>query len=100
MAIQFHRLATAEFVRARRWYAARSLAFEAAFVLNVDDAIQRIMGNPLGGSISSGNYRWVRVFKYPYVLHYEMVSSTGVIVYAVAHGKRKPGYWRRRPSLP
>jgi plasmid stabilization system protein ParE len=100
MPVRFHRLAGREFVSVRRWYAGRSAAAEAGFVAAVGDAVRRVDQFPAAGSPSRGPYRWVKVQKYPYLLHYEEVATGVVIVYAVAHASRRPWYWARRPGRP
>jgi len=69
--VSFHRLAAAEFVAARRWYARRSPAAEARFRAVVQAAVQQIEVNPGGGRPSIGACRWVRLRRFPYLLHYE-----------------------------
>jgi hypothetical protein len=100
MPVTFHRLAALEFVAARRWYAARSPMVEARFVAAVTAAVLRIDANPPGGSPWAGAIRWVRVRRYPYFLFFEEPSPSYVLVYAVAHTRRRPGYWVRRPRHP
>lgn len=98
--VSFHRLAAAEYVAARRWYARRSQTAEVRFRNAVQRAIEQIENNPGVGSPSVGACRWVRVHKFPYLLHYEQTSATAAEVYAVAHTSRRPGYWRRRVNRP
>ena len=57
VAVSFHRLAAAEFVAARRWYAHRSPTAEARFVAAVRAAVQQIEANPTVGSPSFGACR-------------------------------------------
>ncbi len=100
MPVVFHRLATREYVTARRWYARRSPTAEARFVAAVQAAVRLIDANPSVGSPLRGPYRWVRVRRYPYLLHYEQAGPTTAQVYAVAHARRRPGYWLRRARRP
>lgn len=98
--VAFHRLATREFVTARRWYAGRSPATEGRFVQAVDTTVSRIVANPLAGSPADGGCRWLRVRRFPFLLYYAPPSSTGVVVYAVAHASRQHNYWRGRLKRP
>lgn len=100
MPVSFHSKATDEYVAARRYYARFGPATEARFVAAVAAAIARIDANPAGGSPSYRGCRWVRLKRYPYLLHYEQIGPTHSFVYAVAHGKRRPGYWLRRRNRP
>jgi hypothetical protein len=38
----------------------------------------------------------MRVRRFPYVLYYEILDSFTVMIYAVSHTGRRPGYWLRR----
>jgi plasmid stabilization system protein ParE len=100
MTVIFHRLATREFVEARRRYARYSPLTEARFVASVRAAVERIDANPHIGSSFRGPYRWVRTRRYPYLLHYEAIGPGLVRVYALAHARRRPGYWLRRVNRP
>ena len=100
MSVTFHRLAAAEFVTARRWYAARSATAAARFVAEFNTAVGRVDLNSAIGSPWAGAVRWVKVRRYPYLLYYEEVSAGNVLVYAVANARRRPGYWVRRLTRP
>jgi hypothetical protein len=41
-------------------------------------------------------YRWMRVKRFPYLLYYEIRDPQPVLIYAIAHGRRRPAYWMRR----
>ena|SRR5688572_30029485 len=100
MTVLFHRLATREFIEARRHYARIDPMVEDRFVAAVRAAVQRIDANPHLGSLLQGPYRWVRTGRYPYLLNYEVIGPNLVRVYAVAHVRRRPGYWLRRVNRP
>ncbi|HKI37123.1 MAG TPA: hypothetical protein VKA46_35040 [Gemmataceae bacterium] len=38
----------------------------------------------------------MRVRRFQYVLYYEIIDPSRVRVFAVAHTRRRPGYWLRR----
>jgi hypothetical protein len=38
----------------------------------------------------------VRLRRFPYILYYHVVDDSLALVLAVAHARRRPGYWRRR----
>jgi plasmid stabilization system protein ParE len=94
MPVTFHRLAALEFV------AARSPTVEARFVAAITAAVQRIDTNPASGSQWIAPIRWVRVRRYPYAIFYEEIAPSILLVYAVAHTRRRPGYWVRRTRQP
>jgi toxin ParE1/3/4 len=100
MTVIFHRLATREFVAARRGYAQIDRVIEGRFVAAVRTAVERIDANPHIGSPFRGPFRWVRTRRYPYLLLYDLIGPDLVRVYAVAHARRRPGYWLRRVNRP
>ncbi len=65
------------------------------FVTALNYAIARIGANPALGSPHLRGTRIRRLRRFPFQLVY-VIESTGVLVLAVAHGRRRPGYWRRR----
>ena len=95
-AILFHRLARQEYQSAFRWYAHRSAQAALRFENEVNRALQRIAATPGRWPVFQGPDRFLRVRRYPYVLYYRVVDPTRVLIMAVAHTSRRPGYWRRR----
>lgn len=98
--VQFHRLAAVEFQKARTWYGRRDLRTESNFVFAVYTVVGLIASNPHIGTISDLPYRWVKTKRFKYVIYYEMTPWNSVIIFAVAHGSRRPGYWKRRINIP
>jgi toxin ParE1/3/4 len=94
--VVFHRLAAREYRSAKAWYAQRSAVVAERFRLAVDGAVNRVTNDADGLPILTGAYRYVRVPRFPYVLVIRRVDSSAVMVLAVAHTSRRPGYWRRR----
>lgn len=98
MEVLFHRLAAKEYLAARRWYARRSPATAVRFRDAVDEAIARITAEPSLGTPFRDRFRWVRVRRYPFLLYYAVITGDEVMVFAVAHSRRRPGYWLRRAT--
>ncbi|SRR5216683_1928898 len=96
--VTFHRLALREYQAAQRWYARRSLQALRRFQGAVDQAVERIASGPDQWPPFGKSYRWVRASKFPYVLYYRILDGNRVLIMAVAHSRRRPGYWRRRRS--
>lgn len=94
--VVFHRLAAREYRAARDWYAERSREVSQRFRLAVDGAVNRIAAQYDALPVLSGPYRRIRVSRFPYILICRTVSEGVVMVVAVAHTSRRPGYWRRR----
>jgi plasmid stabilization system protein ParE len=94
--VEFHRLAAEEYRRARNWYARGGQGLAERFRDAVDQVVQRIATTPHQGALYQGRYCWFRTRRFPYVLYYDIVDPNRVMILAVAHARRRPGYWRRR----
>ena len=94
--VVFHRLAAKEYRSARDWYAARSVEVADRFRIAVDRATRRIATQRETLARLGRKYRWVRVSRFPYLLIFRERSPNVIMVVAVAHTSRRPGYWRRR----
>lgn len=93
----FHRLAAEEYRKARQWYVRQSgVELSDAFRDEVDAAVDRIAENPETGALFRKKYRWIRLHRFPYLLYYLILSDERILVLAVAHASRRPGYWLRR----
>lgn len=79
----------------RAWYRERSESAEAGFLRELDHAIQQIADAPAQWPrYLAGTRRYVFP-TYPYSIVY-FVEEDVIRVVAVAHDKRRPGYWRNR----
>ena len=93
--IEFHPAAAAEFDAATEWYRENSERAAENFVGEVDQAIARITRNPsTWGNYLSGTRRCL-LQHFPYAIVYFLHEDVIKIV-AVAHGRRRPGYWKKR----
>jgi plasmid stabilization system protein ParE len=94
--VRFGLEAQLELESAAAWYANRSIAAVARFLAAVDHAIELIRAFPEAWpEIGSANARRITVARTPYSLVYRL-EATEITILAVAHGKRKPGYWLER----
>uniref|UniRef100_A0A7C2NUV1 Type II toxin-antitoxin system RelE/ParE family toxin n=1 Tax=Schlesneria paludicola TaxID=360056 RepID=A0A7C2NUV1_9PLAN len=101
MAVIFHPAAVQEFLRSRRWYAKRDLRVEQRFAEAVNDAIARAEAAPESHPVFRGQFREVRVRRFPFAIYFRLENAAGnpsIAVYAVAHTSRRAGYWVRRRS--
>jgi len=90
-----HRLARNEASAASRWYRRRSVKAAARFAAELARAFQTIEDRPESFPSYLGDTRRCLLRRFPYVVvFYEMPSY--FLVVAIAHGRRKPGYWKRR----
>ena len=61
----------------------------------VEEAAARALAFPLAGSPGRFNTRRVFVKDFPFALVYRP-EVDGIVIFAVAHQKRRPDYWRAR----
>jgi plasmid stabilization system protein ParE len=94
--VDFHPLAERELQAAYRWYFKRSPGAAERFRLAVGHVVELINVAAELGSPFREQYRWMRARRFPFLIYYEIRSSQSVMVYAVAHARRRQGYWLRR----
>lgn len=94
--VDLHPLAIAEARAARRRYARVSQSLAARFMAELDAAVARVGTNPARHSSYLHGTRVTRLGRFPYLFVYFELPPARVLVVAVAHGRRRPGYWRRR----
>ena len=96
--VRFLRLARKDLDAANRWYLQRNPKRAQRFADAVSHALQQIAGNPYLWPVYRGPFRWIRARRFPYLLYYRIFDPNTVLIYAVAHTSRRPGYGlRRRP---
>lgn len=94
--VHFQRSAAYEYRSARKWYAARSIQAAERFRLAVAAAVERIACHGESLAVLEGQYRSVRVKRFPYSLVFRRRLAGKYLVVAVAHTSRRTGYWRGR----
>ena len=94
MRVRFHPDARAELREARRWYYDRSPLSAVAFAHVVDDAVSRIVESPTQYPLAEHRTRKLVLQRFPFNIFY--LSDTEIVSVAVAHQKRRPGYWSSR----
>ena len=93
--VECHDGARNDFDEAVDWYIRRSVGAAIGFIASVDDAIDRISADPERFAPSIAGCRSCSLRKYPFRLVYR-VEDVRLIIIAVAHAKRRPGYWHNR----
>ena len=93
--MRVHPEAAREARAARRWYSRRDPQAGARFLQEYRHAV---------AAIAAGPERWPRWLsarrctfrRFPYSLVYHVASDGEVEILAVAHDRRRPGYWWQR----
>ena len=93
--IEFHPEATHEAVEAHQRYAKRSGKAAERFFVELQRAVDSISEFPDRYPRHTHGTRVFLMRRFPYLVIY-MEQVEQVIVVAVAHGRRRPGYWKRR----
>jgi toxin ParE1/3/4 len=87
--------AVREIAAARSWYAERSPGVAERFMDEVTQGVNQIAREPqLWPAYLHGTRRYL-LRHFPYVVVYRPCNDR-ILVVAVAHGRRRPGYWRTR----
>jgi plasmid stabilization system protein ParE len=93
--VEFHEEASAELEAAFDWYFARSERVASEFLEEANRAIEKISQNPQRWPVGTRNSRRLLLQRFPFAVVYRELPSK-VEVLAVAHGRRRPGYWKGR----
>lgn len=93
--IEFHPEAIRETREAIAWYRERNEESAAEFRALVKSAEELIERSPESWAAYLLETRGFRFQRFPFVLVYVIRDKT-IFVVALAHTKRKPGYWRER----
>lgn len=93
--LQFFEEAGEEIERERGWYRQRSESAEAAFLKELDHAIEAISESPRRWPVDIQNTRRYVFPNFPFSFIYFFEEEI-VFVVALAHQSRRPGYWSER----
>jgi plasmid stabilization system protein ParE len=93
--VRFHPQAIEEAEAAQRWYGERSAIAAGAFTAELSHAVDMVVEAPDRWPRSARGTRRYVFPRFPFSLVYR-VREDMVEVVAVAHHKRRPGYWRTR----
>jgi toxin ParE2 len=93
--IRFLDVAEIELDEAIRWYEAQSPGLGNAFLIEVLSTVDRVLCYPEAWHPLDEGVRRCRLTRFPYALIYA-TEDGDILVLAVAHLHRRPGYWRDR----
>ena len=96
---EFHPEALAEYEAAALYYAERDPPVGQRFVAVVEDAIDRILDSPTRCRVLDEDVRGCLTQVFPYGVLYT-IEPDFVLIVAVMHCSREPGYWNRRVAKP
>lgn len=93
--VRFHPGAAEEAEASVDWYRQRSSEAAAGFVAELEHAVEQVAELPETWPSYIHNTRRFVFRVYPFSLVYRIAGDV-IEVVAVAHAKRKPGYWASR----
>lgn len=93
--IQFHSEAETDFNEAASFYESRLVGLGTAFSAEVQISLGFIRAYPDAGSPIGRKLRKVVVNRFPYSVIYQR-DERGIYIVAIAHHRRRPGYWKSR----
>jgi len=91
----FHPEARLEYQEAAAFYESRRASLGAAFTLEVEATIGRILEAPDRWRTIQQDVRRCLTHTFPYGILYT-IEKDSLLIVAVAHCSRKPGHWRER----
>jgi len=97
MTYDFHPEARTEYREAAAFYETRGSGLGAAFTIEVEAALSRIVENPESYRVIEDDVRRCLTHTFPYGLLYT-IEGDRILIVAVMHLRRAPGYWRDRLS--
>ena len=97
MRYEFHPEALEEYNDAGSYYAQKEPGLDLRFIISVENAIERILEDPLRSRAFDEDVRRCLTRTFPYAILYT-VEDDFILIVAVAHLSREPGYWKRRIS--
>ncbi len=95
LSVVFHPAAVEKAHAARQWYEARSQSAEDFFLAELDGGVEAISLAPERWPLFVHGTRRYLFHRFPLQLFYRVVNEY-VRVVALAHGRRRPGYWKLR----
>ena len=95
LSVAFHPHAVEEAHAAWQWYLARSQSAADSFIAELDRGIDAISAAPDRWPLFAQGTRRYLFQRFPFQLVYRVVDNR-IQVVAIAHGRRKPRYWKSR----
>lgn len=95
MRIEYHPEALAEFREAAVYYEKQQAGLGERFAKAVESAIAHIAESPTSWRVLEADVRRCLTKVFPYAVLYS-IEGDGILIVAIMHCHREPGYWRNR----
>ena len=93
--LELHPEALEDALAGYAWYLERSVRVADGFLAELERALLLIRTDPERWPSYQHGTRHYVLRKYPYSVVYGSRGGS-IVIYAFAHGKRRPGYWKER----
>lgn len=98
MNYRFHPGALQEYAEATHYYAEMPSSLAAGFVTRIESGINQILITPQAWQPIAEDVRRCLVKRFPFGIYYTIEDDNAVLLLAIMHLSRKPGYWQARTS--
>lgn len=95
MRVELHPEALAEYEKAAHYYAKQQEGLDLRFIQRVEESIRAIGSTPFHSPKVDEDVRRHLVRGFPFAVFFT-IEPDFILVLAVAHCSRSPGYWKRR----
>lgn len=97
MTHDFHPDARTEYCEAAAWYEERRFGLGEEFIAEVEHGIKCIAKAADTFQRVDDDFRVFRLKRFPYYIYYGLSAGLAHFrIYAIAHNRRRPGYWSGR----
>jgi len=93
--LEIHPEALAELKSAVTWYQEKSPSAALNFMEELDQVLDWVIASPSRWPSAAHGTRKLVMRRYPFAVIY-CEKETVIQVLAIAHGRRRPGYWKKR----
>jgi plasmid stabilization system protein ParE len=98
MSWNFHPEALEEYEAAASYYAERDPELQLRFIESIENSIDRILEAPTRWRVIDEDVRRCVTHVFPYGILYT-IETDFILVIAVMHFSREPGYWKQRIEI-
>ena len=90
-----HDDARTEYIESYAWYSERGGHIAEAFEREVEHALEALQEVPDRWPVYVGTWRRMLLRRFPFGIVYGVMDNQ-IVVIAIMHTRRKPGYWKNR----
>ena len=96
MKYYFHPDALQEYSEVAQYYSGISPSLASAFVTQIENGINQILLYPQAWQPIETDVRRCLIKRFPFGIYNTVEDDNSIVIQAVMHLSRKPGYWKAR----